>query len=134
MRAETEYLEEIAEIDIGSVGGQRQADIFLDRPPRQQSRFLKYDPQTPGAWGAELAAEIRIQPGGNFENRGLAATGRADQRAKRSGVEPQFQTPNHFHQRAIGGHKALGLDAKLKRSGVSSGLRVVQAVAPRGFR
>src|SRR6266436_1431357 len=116
MRAETEYLEEIAEMDIGSIGGKRQADIFLDRPPRQQSRFLKYDPQTPGTWGAELAAEIRIQPGGDFENRGLAATGRTDQRAKRSGVEPQLQTPNHFHRRAIGGNKALGLDAKLKRS------------------
>ena len=101
MGAEAEYLEEIAEIDIGAVGGKRQADVVLDRAPGQQARLLKYDPETPGTGGAELAAEIWIQPGGDLQDRRLAATGRANQRTERSGLEPKLQVTNDLHPRAV---------------------------------
>jgi hypothetical protein len=58
----------------------------------------------------------------------------ADRCAERSGFEPKFQATNDFDRRAIGRHKRLRIDAKLKRGGVASGLRVVQAVAPKGSR
>ena len=134
MGAETEYLEEISEFDIGVIGGKREADVVLDGAPGQQARLLKDNPETPGTGGAELAAEIRVQPSGDLEDRGLAAAGRAYQRSERSGLEPQLQVTNDVHARAVRRQKALRSDAKLKRGGVSSGLRVVQAVAPQGFR
>src|ERR1035438_1674626 len=126
MRAEAKYLEEIAEVDIGSIGRKREADVVLDRSPRQQARFLKYDPETPRPRGAEPTAEIRIQPGCDLEDCGLATTGGADQCAERSGVEPQFQVANNLHRHAICRQKALRFDPKLKRGGVSSDLRVGQ--------
>ena len=134
MRAEAKYPEEIAEVGIGAIGRQREADVVLDGTPGQQARFLKHDPETPRSRGAKPAAEIRIEPGGDLEDRGLATTGGADQGAERPGVEPQFQVPNNLHRHAICRQKALRLDPKLKRVGVSSDLRVVQAVAPRGFQ
>src|SRR5256885_15751155 len=134
MGAETEYLEEIAEIDVGAIGGKRQADIVLDSAPGQQAGLLKDNPEASGTGGAELAAEIRIQSCGDLQDRRLAATGRANQRTERPGLEPKLQVTNDFHPRTICRQKALRSDAKLKRGGVSSGLRVVQAVAPQGFR
>ncbi len=83
MSGKAECLEQIAEIGIGPIGGKRQADILLDGAPRQQSRFLKYDPEAPRSRCAELTAEIQIKPGGDLQDRRLAATGRADQRTER---------------------------------------------------
>ena len=134
MRAEAKYLDEVGEIDVSRIGGECQTNVLLDRAPGQQTGLLEYDAETSGAGGTELTAEVRIESGCDPEDRGLAATGRTDQHAKRSGLEPKFQAANDLNRYAVGRQKALRIDAKLKCRGVSSDLHVVQAVAPKSFR
>ncbi len=135
VRAEAEGFDQ-----LGQIGGsglspwQRQPDILLDRAPGQKPRLLKHNAETPGSGRADSTAEIRIQPCRDLQDRGLAATRRADQRAERAGFEPKVEATNDLDRRAIGRPVALRIDAKFKRGGVASGLRVVQAVVPEGFR
>ena len=121
MRTEAESLEELGEIDVRLMDGKRQADVVLDRAPRQQTRLLKHHPETPSSGSTELAPEIGVEAGCDPQNGGLAATGRTDQRAERSGFEPKLKIPDHLDRRAIGRQEALRIDAKFKWGGVSSG-------------
>ena len=134
MRAEAEYLDELRQIGGGIACRQCQPDVLLDRAPGQKAGFLKYDAKPTGSGGTEFATEIRIEPGRDPQDRRLAASGRADQRAERSRLEPKLQAANDLDRRAVGRQEGLRIDAKFKRGGVASGLRVVQAVVPKGFR
>ena len=134
MRAEAEYLDQIGEIDVNLMSGKRQADVFSDRAPGQQARFLEHNPETPGSRCTQFAAKIQIESGRDLQDRRLAAAGGANQRRERSGVEPKFEVANDLDWRTIGRQVALRIDAKLKRIGVSSDLRVVQVAAPEGFQ
>lgn len=134
MRTKAEYLDQFVHVGVGIGGGQCKPDILLDRAPGQQARPLKYNPETSGSGGEALSPEVSIEAGRDPQNCRLAATGRTDQRAKRSGLKSKFQVPNDFDPRAVGRQVALRIDAKLKRGGVSSGSRVFQAAVPKGFR
>jgi hypothetical protein len=134
MGAEAKHLDQLRQIGGGLASRQCKPDVVLDRAPGQKARLLKYNPEASGSRFPEPTTEIPIEAGCDLQDRRLAATGRADQCAERSRFEPKFQATNDFDRRAIGRHKGLRIDAKLKRGGVASGLRVVQAVAPKGFR
>jgi hypothetical protein len=123
------HLNQLRQIGGGLASRQCKPDVVLDRAPGQKARLLKYNPETSGSRFPEPTTEIPIEAGCDLQDRRLAATGRADQCAERSGFEPRPRTTSTGVPSADN-----RIDAKLKRGGVASGLRVVQAVAPKGFR
>ncbi len=134
MRAKTENPDQFGEVDAGTVRGEREPDVLFDGAPCQQAGLLKHHAETAGSRGAKFAAKIGVEAGRDLQDRGLAAAGRADQRAERSGLEPKIEAAHDLDRRAVGRKVALGVDAKLKQGGAASGLRVVQAVARQGLR
>ena len=133
MRSKSERFDQVGQIVQRFMGGKHQPDIFRDSSPRQQPRLLENDFEA-SARDPPLAGEIRIEPRGDVQDRGLAAAGRADHGAKATRFKPQVQPADNLDGRALGRNKGLGVDAKFKRAGAAIGLFVVQAVAPAGFR
>ena len=133
MRSKSQGFDQVGQIVQRLMGGKHKPDIFRNRSPGQQPRLLENDSEA-SARDAPLAGEIRIEPGGDVQDRRLAAAGRTDHRAKTASFKPQVQPADNLDGRALGRNKGLGVDAKFKRAGAAIGLFVVQAVAPAGFR
>src|ERR1700756_4512754 len=102
MRTQAEDLDQLRQVSGGIFGGQCKPDVLLDRAPGQKAGLLKYNPEAAGSGCPDITAEIRIDPGRDLQNGGLAATGWTDQRSERAGFEPKFQTAHDFDRRAVG--------------------------------
>ena len=135
VRAKAESLDQFGQVDAGTVSGQARAGCSARRCAMPTGAA----PETPCRGGRipgcdSSPVKIGVEPGCDLQDGGLAAAGRADQRAERSGLEPKIEAAHDLDRGAVGRKVALGVDAKLKQGGAASGLRVVQAVARQDLR
>jgi hypothetical protein len=125
------HLDQLRQIGGGLASRQCKPDVVLDRAPGQKARLLKYNPETSGSRFRSRPRKSRSRPAAIFrivvlpqpEGPISAPNDPASSRSSRPRTT-STGVPSADNR----------IDAKLKRGGVASGLRVVQAVAPKGFR
>ena len=81
----------------------RQHDVGEDVAPRQQQRVLEHDADIAVrlvdllALDQDFAGRRRQQPGDHFQQRGLAAAGRADHDKELAGIDMKVERPQRRH-------------------------------------
>jgi len=92
----------------------QEPDIVFDRAPGQQPRLLEDDAKLAGRGQPNAAFEIAVQPDDDAQERGLAASGRADQGCDLARLERKRNLAEHVPPRTRCGAKKLVLDVHLK--------------------
>ena len=111
-----------------------EAHVLLDGAPRQQPRFLEHDAEPAVRRQPHGAFEVRIEPGNDAKQRGLAAAGRTDQRRDLSARDSDRESAEHLQITARGFAIGFMLDVNFKPVLVASARHIVQTAAPGMFR
>src|SRR3954447_25292639 len=109
-------------------------DIFLDRAPGQQPRFLEHHAKACTRGTRHAASKILVQTGENPQQRALATAGRTNDHANLAGAKRKVDTSEYVLTFASRVQKRLAFDIDLKLHGASNGRHGLQKAARIAFR